>query len=48
MVEGVSLPSIVKQVGFCLVCGNGVHSDQPFTQTEQGVCHETCVEKRSF
>lgn len=35
----------MRQVGFCLVCGNGVDSDQEFFETDGGVCHGDCIER---
>lgn len=40
---GQTMPAVVKQVGFCLVCGNPVNSDQEFSSTEEGVCHADCL-----
>jgi hypothetical protein len=37
------LPELVKQLGFCLVCGNAVHSDQEMERLENGVCHDECL-----
>ncbi|MFB6115129.1 MAG: hypothetical protein ABEK04_02470 [Candidatus Nanohalobium sp.] len=40
------MPEVVKQVGFCLVCGGSIHSDQPFYESDNGCCHKKCVEKK--
>lgn len=37
------MPTVVKQLGFCLVCGNSVLADQEFVESSDGYCHENCV-----
>ena len=41
------MPALVKQVGFCLVCGNSIHSDDEFEKSERGACHDECLENGS-
>lgn len=41
------MPALVKQVGFCLVCGNSIHSDDDFYESERGSCHSECLEDGS-
>ncbi|WP_414838188.1 DUF2175 family protein [Candidatus Nanosalina sp. VS9-1] len=39
--------TLVRQVGFCLICGNSVHSDQMFYDSEEGCVHASCLEKKN-
>jgi len=41
------MPALVKQVGFCLVCGNSIHSDDDFEESDRGSCHSKCLEEDS-
>lgn len=38
------MPALVKQVGFCLVCGNSIHSDDDFEESDNGACHTECLD----
>ncbi len=38
------MSELIRQVGFCLVCGSGVYADQTFTETDQGYAHKKCLE----
>ncbi len=37
------MPELVKQMGLCLVCGNGVYADQEFDEAKGGICHAECL-----
>lgn len=37
------MQAIVQQEGYCLVCGNPVHSDHDFFESEKGYCHSNCL-----
>lgn len=37
------MPELIRQVGFCRVCGNSVHSDQEFARLDGAVCHSECI-----
>ncbi|MFB6242150.1 MAG: hypothetical protein ABEJ36_05125 [Candidatus Nanosalina sp.] len=41
------MPTLVRQEGFCLICGNSVHSNDEFVDSERGCVHEKCLEKQS-
>ena len=41
------MPALVKQVGFCLVCGNSIHSEDRFEKSKQGACHTECLKDGS-
>jgi hypothetical protein len=39
------MPTLVRQEGFCLICGNSVHSDDAFQDTERGCIHQKCLDR---
>jgi hypothetical protein len=35
--------SMTQRLGFCVICGDRVHTDEHYLKTSDGYCHKNCV-----
>lgn len=41
------MQNIARRLGFCVICGSRVHSDDNYFKSSDGYCHRACLNDSS-